>query len=151
VQEADVVESRGTLEGVTERLGRLSGRLASQAGAATGRGEGPLAVEGPLMLEGVVREAEELLLVFERTEALHVSLGLQGGFEFAAAQEALSAERTAFARLLERARRELPLREERLTRRLDRAALLARRAPLTSPGELELIRAERRARAGAAV
>ena len=123
-------QASNTLRGVTERLGRLT--AAAQA--------------APPPEADLVREAEELLQAFERTEALHVSLALrQGSFPFASAQEQLRSQRLAFSSLISRLRAE-SVREERLTRRLARAEALARRAPLTSPQELELIRAERRAR-----
>lgn len=123
-------QGTATVRGVTERLGRLNA-------TGTARPEAEL-----------VREAEELLQAFERTEALHVSLGLsEGSFPFARAQEELGAQRRAFSGLLARWREQGPVQAEPLTRRLARAEALARRAPLTSPRELELIRAERRARA----
>lgn len=100
----------------------------------------------PIGAERVVEDVEELLSDFERVEALHVSLGLRGELPFAAAQEALRRERLAFSSEVERLRRRLnvpPERRKETTRRLVRAEILARRAPLTTEAELEQIRAAR--------
>lgn len=118
-----------TMAGVRERLTRLR----SLSGDAVGS-------------ERIVENVEELLSDFERVEALHVSLGLRGELPFAAAQEALRRERLAFSSEVERLRRRLdvpPERRKETTRRLVRAEILARRAPLTTEAELEQIRAAR--------
>ena len=120
-----------TMAMVRERLTRLRSLPGDSAGAAA---------------ERIVENVEELLSDFERVEALHVSLGLRGELPFAAAQEALRRERLAFSSEVERLRRRLdvpPERRKETTRRLVRAEILARRAPLTTEAELEQIRAAR--------
>lgn len=118
-----------TMAAVRERLTRLRALPGDAIGA-----------------ERIVENVEELLSDFERVEALHVSLGLRGELPFAAAQEALRRERLAFSSEVERLRRRLdvpPERRKETTRRLVRAEILARRAPLTTEAELEQIRAAR--------
>lgn len=133
-----------TLTGVTERVRRLRARI---------DGSHPGACDEALT--SLVSEAEELLQAFERTEAVHVSLGLtDDGFAFSLAQEELGRERRSFSGDVERLRARMPRRAQgraELERRLLRVEALARRAPLTTSRDLEMIRTGRVARQLAAV
>lgn len=132
--------TQDTLSGVSERVRRLRAQVAV----------GDLRV--------LANEAEELLQAFERTEAVHVSLGLtDDDFAFTRAQEALGRERLELACEVERLRRRVAptpgsqgAGRAEIERRLLRVEALARRAPLTTSRDLELIRTGRVGRALAA-
>jgi hypothetical protein len=122
-----------------DRLGRLAGLLEPPAAGGQAR--------------AVVEEVRALLCAFKTAEAQHVRLGLADrAFGFEAAQEGLGSLRRAFADVVRAAIVGLgrvlaaPERAE-----LERVALVAGSAPLTSRADLEGMRAGRAGTRRAAV
>ena len=94
----------------------------------------------------IVGEAQRLFDAFQETEAEHVQRGLsEASFAFADAQDELREARLRFAGTLESLQTQLPL-TDRARKTLHRIDALARRAPMTSVADLEVIRVGRDAR-----
>jgi len=126
-----------TLERVSVRLGDFRERIAAS------RPE-------PTELSRLVDEARAVLAAFESAEAHHVRLALGGGaaaFEFATAQRELARQREDFSAEVQGLSRRFGDRlEPRSARELGKIGLMARKAPLTTAADLEVIRAGRRER-----
>ena len=96
--------------------------------------------------EQIVGEAQRLFDAFQETEAEHVQRGLsEHDFAFADAQSELREARLRFAGTLQSLQERLAL-TERARKTLGRIDALARRAPMTTRADLEVIRAGRLAR-----
>ena len=132
------------LESLGSRLGALG--LATSRVAGAPAQASPRSPSGrPQVVAGIVAELGALLGEVRRVEAAHVTRALaMPSFDFELAQAELGALRQALGRLAGEVRVALgPLLEAWEKDALGRTADLAVRAPLTTRGELEAIRAAR--------